>query len=81
MGTTTPAVKIFGNGISLIYFGSDASEFTTEDTGSLACYGQLCMNWFNGRCEPQIILSDKPEKKAIRKTSLAERLAARAKMI
>ena len=81
MGTTTPAVKIFGNGISLIYFGIDASEFTTEDTGSLACYGQLCMNWFNGRCEPQIILSDKPEKKAIRKTSLAERLAARAKMI
>lgn len=79
MGETIPTVKIFGNGISLIYFGVDVEKFDLINVSKLSVYGQLSFNWFMGGCEPQIILMDEPETIKIKKTTLAERLKARAK--
>ena len=78
IGDTQKAAKMFSPDCTILYFCEHPEDFSLEDTASLDVYGELSVNWFRGMSEYQIILRDTPHKNEVKRSALADRLAARA---
>lgn len=78
IGDLRKAVKMYSPQCTILYFCEDPESFSLKDIRSLDVYGELSINWFNGKSENQIILKDNPHMNKVTKSALAERLAARA---